>query len=104
MPAAEFNNATKAGPRGDFVWELDVLVGRVLDLIREQGIDDNTLLIFNADNGAETLHVDWMRRDHQHDASGGYRGMKRDGWEGGHRVPMIARWPTVIPAHQSPPK
>ena len=100
LPAPEFNNATKAGPRGDFVWELDVLVGRVLDLIREQGIDDNTLVIFNADNGAETLHVDWMRRDHQHDASGGYRGMKRDGWEGGHRVPMIARWPTVIPARQ----
>lgn len=100
LPAPEFSNATKAGPRGDFVWELDVLVGRLLDLVREQGIDDNTLIIFNADNGAETLHVDWMRRDHQHDASGGYRGMKRDGWEGGHRVPMIARWPTVIPTNQ----
>ncbi|HBV66490.1 MAG TPA: arylsulfatase [Rhodopirellula sp.] len=100
LPAPEFNNATKAGPRGDFVWELDVLVGRVLDLVHEQGIDDNTLVIFNADNGAETVHVDWMRRDHQHDASGGFRGMKRDGWEGGHRVPMIARWPTVIPPHQ----
>ncbi len=100
LPAPEFNNATKAGPRGDFVLELDVLVGRILDLVRDQGIEDNTLVIFNADNGAETLHVDWMRRDHQHDASGGYRGMKRDGWEGGHRVPMIARWPTVIPPHQ----
>ena len=100
LPAPAFNKATKAGPRGDFVWELDVLVGRVLDLIHEQGIDDNTLVIFNADNGAETVHVDWMRRDHQHDASGGFRGMKRDGWEGGHRVPMIARWPTVIPAQQ----
>ncbi|MAI74097.1 MAG: arylsulfatase [Rhodopirellula sp.] len=100
LPAPEFNDATNGGPRGDFVWELDVLVGRLLDLVREQGIDDNTLIIFNADNGAETVHVDWMRRDHQHDASGGYRGMKRDGWEGGHRVPMIARWPTVIPAHQ----
>ena len=100
LPAPEFNNATKAGPRGDFVWELDVLVGRVLDLVREHGLDDNTLVIFNADNGAETLHVDWMRRDHQHDASGGYRGMKRDGWEGGHRVPMIARWPAIIPAQR----
>jgi arylsulfatase A len=96
LPAEQFNNATKAGPRGDFVWELDVLVGRVLDLIGDLGIDDNTVIIFNADNGAETLHVDWMRRDHQHDASGGYRGMKRDGWEGGHRVPMIIRWPGVV--------
>ena len=100
LPAPEFTDATKAGPRGDFVWELDVLVGRVLDLVRDLGIEDNTLVIFNADNGAETLHVDWMRRDHQHDASGGYRGMKRDGWEGGHRVPMIARWPSVIPSDQ----
>lgn len=97
LPADEFNGATQAGPRGDFVWELDTLVGRVLDLLQELNIDDNTLVLFNSDNGAETLHVDWMRRDHQHDASGGWRGMKRDGWEGGHRVPFIARWPGHIP-------
>lgn len=97
LPATQFNGATEAGPRGDFVWELDVLVGRVLDLVDSLGIDDNTLIIFNSDNGAETLHVDWMRQDHQHDASGGWRGMKRDGWEGGHRVPFIARWPKRIP-------
>lgn len=100
LPAEEFNDATNAGPRGDFVWELDALVGRLLDLIQDLGIDDETLVLFNADNGAETVHVDWMRRDHQHDASGGWRGMKRDGWEGGHRVPFIARWPGRIPAGQ----
>ena len=93
LPASEFNGATEAGPRGDFVWELDALVGRVLDLVKELGIDENTVIIFNSDNGAETVHVDWMRQDHNHDASGGWRGMKRDGWEGGHRVPFIARWP-----------
>ena len=98
LPAEEFNGATKAGPRGDFVWELDVLVGRVLDLVQELGIDDNTLVLFNSDNGAETIHFDWMQRDHQHDASGGWRGVKRDGWEGGHRIPFIARWPGHIPA------
>ncbi|PHS11499.1 MAG: arylsulfatase [Blastopirellula sp.] len=100
LPAPEFNGATQAGPRGDFVWELDVLVGRVLDLVTQLDIDDNTLILFNSDNGAETLHVDWMRQDHQHDASGGWRGMKRDGWEGGHRVPFIARWPGKFPAGQ----
>lgn len=98
LPAEEFNGKTNAGPRGDFVFELDALVGRTLDLVKELGIDDNTLILFNADNGAETLHVDWMREDHNHDASGGWRGMKRDGWEGGHRVPFIARWPKKIPA------
>jgi len=98
LPAPEFHGATQAGPRGDFVFELDVLVGRVIDLVQELGLDDNTLILFNSDNGAETVHVDWMRADHHHDASGGWRGMKRDGWEGGHRVPFIARWPNQIPA------
>lgn len=100
LPAEEFNGKTKAGPRGDFVFELDAIVGRVLDLVTELEIDDDTLILFNADNGAETLHVHWMRQDHDHDASGGFRGMKRDGWEGGHRVPFIARWPGRIPAGQ----
>ena len=100
LPAEEFNGATKAGPRGDFVYELDTLVGRVLDLLDELGIDDDTLVLFNSDNGPETVHVDWMRQDHNHDPSGGWRGVKRDGWEGGHRVPFIARWPGRIPRGQ----
>jgi len=97
LPAAEFEGATEAGPRGDFVFELDVLVGRVIDLVKKLDIDDNTIILFNADNGAETVHVDWMREDYDHDASGGWRGMKRDAWEGGHRVPFIARWPGKFP-------
>jgi len=100
LPAPEFNEKTDAGPRGDFVYQLDALVGRVIDLVKSLDIDDNTLIIFNADNGAETLHVAWMREDHDHDASGGWRGVKRDGWEGGHRVPFIARWPGKFPAGQ----
>ena len=101
LPAEEFNGATKAGARGDFVFELDAIVGRTMDLVKQLGIDENTLILFNADNGAETLHVHWMREDHQHDASGGWRGMKRDGWEGGHRVPFIARWPGRIPPNRT---
>ena len=100
LPAPEFNGATKAGPRGDFVHQLDVLVGRIIDLVTELGIDDETIIFFNADNGAETVHTDLMRQDHHHDPSGGWRGVKRDGWEGGHRVPFIARWPRKIPAGQ----
>ena len=100
LPASEFIGQTDAGPRGDFVRELDVLVGRLLDTIERLGIDDNTLVLFNSDNGPETVHTDWMRKDHHHDAAGGFRGMKRDGWEGGHRIPFIARWPGRIPAGQ----
>lgn len=100
LPADEFNGKTKGGPRGDFVHQLDVLTGRLLDALEELGIDEETLVLFNSDNGPETVHTDWMRQDHDHDAAGGFRGMKRDGWEGGHRVPFIARWPGTIPAGQ----
>ncbi|MFT5123478.1 MAG: arylsulfatase A [Kiritimatiellia bacterium] len=100
LPAPAFAGKTTAGARGDFVAELDTLTGRLLDALEALNIDDNTLVLFNADNGPETLHTVWMREDHQHDAAGGWRGMKRDGWEGGHRVPFIARWPKRIPAGQ----
>lgn len=98
LPAPGFEGATEAGPRGDFVRELDTLTGRLLDTLTELGIADDTLVLFHADNGPETVHTVWMREDHGHDAAGGRRGMKRDGWEGGHRVPLIARWPGHVPA------
>ena len=75
LPAAGFEGRTGAGPRGDFVVELDTLAGRLLDLLAELEIDDDTLVLFNSDNGPETLHTIWMREDHQHDAAGGWRGL-----------------------------
>ncbi|MBK8976565.1 MAG: arylsulfatase [Planctomycetes bacterium] len=98
LPAPGFEGRTEGGPRGDFVRELDTLTGRLLDLLVELGIDEDTLVVFTSDNGPETLHTIWMREDHDHDPAGGWRGMKRDGWEGGHRVPLLARWPARIPA------
>lgn len=98
LPAPEFSGSTEAGARGDFVRQLDTLTGRLLDKLAELEIDEDTLVLFHSDNGPETLHTVWMREDHEHDAAGGLRGMKRDGWEGGHRVPLIARWPGRIPA------
>ncbi len=98
LPAKEFAGRSAGGPRGDFVEELDALVGRVFDLLEAQGVADDTIVLFNSDNGPETLHVDWMRKDHDHDAAGGWRGVKRDGWEGGHRVPFLAWWPGRFPA------
>ena len=93
LPAAAFANRSAGGPRGDFVEELDALVGRMFALLEELGVAEDTIVLFNSDNGPETVHTAWMREDHGHDPAGGWRGVKRDGWEGGHRVPYIAWWP-----------
>ena len=96
--ADRFKGKTKAGPHGDFIYELDYVVGELLDTLDRLGVADNTLVIFSSDNGPETTSVVNMRKDYQHDGARPWRGMKRDQWEGGHRVPLIARWPGKIKA------
>lgn len=71
----------------DVITELDAAVGRVLKTLEETGLDERTLVIFTSDNGP------WYGG-----STGGLRGMKGRTWEGGLRVPMIARFPGVIPA------
>ena len=76
-----------AGLYGDALLDLDDSVGAVLDALKQNGLDDNTLVLFTSDNGA------WFGG-----SCGGLRGMKGTNFEGGYRVPMIARWPGKIPA------
>ncbi len=83
----EFYNKSDAGLYGDVVLELDASVGRVLDTLKELQLDQRTLVIFTSDNGP------WYGG-----STGGLRGMKSSTWEGGYRVPMIARWPGKLPA------
>jgi len=66
--------------------------------LEQHGFAKNTLIIFTSDNGPEVPTTIAMRRDHKHDGARPWRGVKRDNWEGGHRVPFIARWPGKIPA------
>jgi uncharacterized sulfatase len=71
----------------DVIRELDFSIGRVFDKLKQLGLDNDTLVIFTSDNGP------WYGG-----STGGLRGMKARTWEGGLRVPMIARWPGKIPA------
>jgi arylsulfatase A-like enzyme len=96
--ARRFQGSTKAGPHGDFIHELDEIVGELMKTLKRLGLDKNTVVMFSSDNGPETTSVAHMRADYGHDGARPWRGVKRDQWEGGHRVPFIVRWPGKIAA------
>ena len=98
FPGKAFKGKTESGPHGDFIFELDYVVGELMKTLKDLNVDENTIVIFTSDNGPEVPTVFHMRHDHQHDGSRPWRGVKRDNWEGGHRVPMIVRWPGKVPA------
>jgi alkaline phosphatase/alkaline phosphatase D len=97
VPAKEFQGKTKAGGYGDFMYQSDWCAGQVLDALDEHGFRDNTLVIFTSDNGPERYAYERVR-NFAHRSMGPLRGLKRDIWEGGHRVPLVVRWPGVVPA------
>ena len=73
---------------------MDRDIGRIVDLLRTRGLDGRTLVVFTSDNGP---HKEGGADPDFFNSSGGLRGIKRDMYEGGIRVPMIASWPGVIP-------
>ncbi len=96
--APQFQGKTKAGPHGDFIHQLDHVTGELLTTLETLGVADNTIVIFTSDNGPETTSVIHMRADYGHDGARPWRGVKRDSWEGGHRVPFLVRWPDKVTA------
>ncbi len=95
VPTEKFVGKSKAGGFGDFVTQTDDTVGRVLQALKAGGFEENTLVIFSADNGPEHYAYD-RTRNFDHRSMGPLRGLKRDIWEGGHRVPFIIRWPGMV--------
>ncbi|RTE55464.1 arylsulfatase [Arenibacter aquaticus] len=93
----DFQGRSNCGNYGDFMEETDYRVGQVLNALKANGIDDNTLVIFSSDNGAETNYV-YQRDVYGHYSSLHFKGGKRDIYEGGHRVPFLMRWPAQIKA------
>ena len=98
FPARRFQGKSGAGPHGDFIAELDFIVGDLTATLERLGVLENTLIVFTSDNGPEVTSAVRMRADHGHDGARPWRGVKRDHWEGGHRVPLLARWPGKVSA------
>lgn len=96
VPEPPFKDASGINPYADFVMQVDHHVGEILAALDEAGIAENTLVIVTSDNGCSPeANFDVLRR-HGHDPSAGFRGHKADIFEGGHRVPLVVRWPAVI--------
>lgn len=98
FPADQFMGKSGVSPHGDFIFEMDYIVGEFVETLEELGIAKNTIILFCSDNGPETPTVRIMRSRYYHDGARPWRGVKRDNWEGGHRVPLIAYWPGRIEA------
>lgn len=89
-PGEAFRGKSKNGLYGDWVEETDWSVGKVLDVLRELGLEKRTLVLFTSDNGGTPRA-----------SNAPLRGFKASTWEGGVRVPTIAWWPGTIPAGSS---
>lgn len=98
LPTAEWQGRSGLGDYGDFVMMTDAVVGEVLDALERNGLSENTLVIFGSDNGCSPQAGTKELEAQGHYASERYRGYKSDIWDGGHRVPFLARWPGRIPA------
>ncbi|MEP3211132.1 MAG: arylsulfatase [Maribacter sp.] len=99
LPTAEWLGKSRLNPYGDFVLMIDDYVGRLMQIVEEQGLTENTLLIFTSDNGCSPEADFEVLLESGHDPSGKFRGHKADIYEGGHRVPFIMKWPGRIQAN-----
>ena len=97
-PAKRFQGTSQCGLYGDFIHELDWIVGEVLECLEDNGLRDNTLIIFTSDNGGMFNFGGQAAFKAGHRQNGDLLWFKFGVWEGGHRVPMIVRWPGKVKA------
>ncbi|MCU0917652.1 MAG: arylsulfatase [Planctomycetes bacterium] len=103
-PSDKTKGGSAAGPYGDWIHELDASVGAILGTLDRKGFTKDTLVIFTSDNGgvvappAQTTLTEWQAAQAGLAICGPWRGRKHSVYQGGFRVPFLARWPGRIPA------
>ena len=88
----KYKGKTERGLFGDVIAEIDWSVGQILAALKERALDEHTLVLFSSDNGP------WLSYGNHAGSAGPLREGKGTTWDGGHRVPCVARWPGKIPA------
>ncbi len=89
--SSKFKGKSKQGLYGDVMMEVDWSVGEIMETLKKQGIEENTLVIFTSDNGP------WITFGNHAGSAGNLREGKVTSWEGGQKVSCIMRWPETIP-------
>ncbi len=100
-PTAEWKGRSGLNLYADFVMQTDAAIGQLLAALERSGVADNTLFILTSDNGCAPQARIHDLKAKGHDVSGGLRGNKADLYDGGVRVPFLARWPDRVPPAES---
>lgn len=101
LPGEQFRGKSGTNEYGDFVLHVDDVVGRINRKLEEEGLLDNTIVVYTSDNGCSPMadYPELLAKGHN--PSYIFRGTKADIYEGGHRIPLIVQWPKEIPAGSS---
>lgn len=97
-PTEKWRGKSGLSDYGDFVMQTDAVVGEILEELDGAGVVGSTLVFVASDNGFAPAAGTGRHESQGHFPSAGFRGYKADLWEGGHRIPLIARWPGVVQA------
>lgn len=101
LPTEEWQGKSQINPYADFVMMIDDYMGRLFDTLDRLGIAEETMVVFTSDNGCSPMANFEVLKEKNHYPSYVYRGHKADIYEGGHRVPFIVKWPSVIKGGQT---